>query len=198
MLKSWNIQNLTALFNPAGMAWIREGSDVTTSLAQLFLALLWNTTGARSPGHRHTPPLTHHLTGLLLTTSPISYTVSAVGTLLQPSFIPLSHKKHTPLHLLTYLQLHSSAVTRAGDTIFFCSSLLFPFLCFALGKLLTVIVYCVCSFWATWSHTHTHIRTLAHSHAQYQSFFFSILQIKLFPVKHLRRKHQRSKSSQIC
>lgn len=182
------------------MAWIREGSDVTTSSARLFLALLWNTTGARSPGHRHTPPLTHHLTGLFLTTSPISYTVSAVGTLLQPSSIPLTHKKHTLLHLLTYLQLHSSTVTRSCRRYHFFPLLpLVSFSLFCSGE----VTHCNCllcvqllNYVVARPYTHSHTCTLACTISV--PFFFPILQIKLFPVKHLRRKHQRSKSSQIC
>lgn len=187
MLKSWNIQNLTALFNPAGMAWIREGTDVTTSSARLFLE---HDRSARKSSSR--------LTGHFLASFPTPSLLWAPSY--NPPRTPLSHKKHTRSHLLTYLQFHSSTESHvhAGVTIFFCSSLLFPFLCFAPGKLLTVIVCCVCSF-LSFMVARPPIHTFAHLHTRMQNIFFflSILQIKLFPVKHLRRKHQRSKSSQI-
>lgn len=129
-LKSWNIQTLTVSFNPSGMARIRGGmTSPPLRRGCSFLTVLWNTSAACVPGHRHTPLLTHHLTGLFLT-PPFPFLHCAVGSLLQPS-------SHTLLHLLTYLQLHSS--TDSHKTLLFsCSFLLFPFLRSALGP------YCNC------------------------------------------------------
>lgn len=192
-LKSWNIQNLTALFNPAGLAWISEGKDLTASSARLFLTQLCEhnssvlprpqTHSAAHPSpHRSFPYILHCL---------------CCGHPPQPHCVLLSHKKHTLLHLLTFLQLHSSTVTRSCRKYhFFCFSLLFPFLCFALGTLEPRCNCLLCLQLFSFLVTRPHIHIFAHSHAQYKSFFPSILQIKSFPV-YLRRKHQRSENSQI-
>lgn len=184
MLKSWNIQNLTALFNPAGMARIREGDR----RHHLFGPAL---SGTRRQCEEELPrPQTHstarpsHLTGRFLTSLPTPSLLWVPSY--NPPRTPLSHKKHTLLHLLTYLQLHSSTESHvhAGDTIFFCSSLLFPFLCFAPGKLLTVIVCCVCSFLSfvvarlpihAFAHLHTHMHNIF--------FFFSYFANKIIPCE---------------
>lgn len=89
-------------------------------------------------------------------------------TLLYPT---LTWETHL-LHHLTYLKLHSSTVTRLWRKYHFL--VLFPFLCFALGKLEPHCNCLLSSAFELCGHmsTHTHIRTLAHSHAQYPFFFF--------------------------
>lgn len=147
-LKSWNIQTLTVSFNPTGMARITEGmTSPPLRRGSSFLTLLWNTSAARVPGHGHTPLLTHHLTGLFLTTPPPPFLHCAVGSLFQPS-------SHTLLHLLTYLQLHSSTDShvQAEDAAFFPA----PSSCFPFSGLLWGLTVIVCVFlWASWVHIDT-------------------------------------------
>lgn len=156
-LKSWNIQTLTVSFNPTGMAWIREG---TTSpplrRGSSFLALLWNTSAARVPGHRHTPLLTHHLTGLFLTTPPApSYTV-----LWAPSFNPPPTHFYTSWHTYSFTPPRTHTF-RQKMLLFPCSFLLFPFLRSALGPCCN----CLCvplSFVGAHRHSRMHDINLAH------------------------------------
>lgn len=136
------------------MARIREGmTSPPLRRGSSFLTLLWNTSAAHVPGHRHTPLLTHHLTGLFLTTPP-PFLHCAVGSLLQPS-------SHTLLHLPYSFTPPRTHTFRQKMLLFSCSFLFFPFLRSALGP------YCNClcvplSFVCAHRHSRMHDINLAY------------------------------------
>lgn len=92
MQKSWNIQKLTASFNPSGGARIRKGAEVDVQKHRLLFALFSEThthTANLARPRRRTQLLLRHLTHSPLTpssssTSSSSSIVSSVGSLLQP------------------------------------------------------------------------------------------------------------------
>lgn len=147
-LKSWNIQTLTVSFNPTGMARITEGmTSPPLRRGSSFLTLLWNTSAARVPGHGHTPLLTHHLTGLFLTTPPPLLSSLCCGlplsTLLPHTF--------TPPDILTASLLHG--LTCSGRRCCFFPA---PSSCFPFSGLLWGLTVIVCVFlWASWVHIDT-------------------------------------------